>query len=273
MAPRYNSPPNWPTPPAGWTPPEGWQPDPEWGPAPDGWNFWIQEQNWFLRHKTASIVGGVVVLLLLVCCGIGVAASPGEKAVSRAPASAMPSPSATPSPSSPSVSPSTPKPATSVPDVVGQRLTAAMMTMSAAGYTNVEPVDASGDGRPVLNPENWTVRAQTPQAGTKATTTSVITLKVVKPSDGAGSDSVTTGMVPNVVCRDLQTAQDTMQAAGFYNLGSEDGTGQGRAQVADRNWVVIAQSARAGTRPDPGTRVVLRAVKFGEPTGKSGCRN
>jgi hypothetical protein len=47
-----------------------------------------------------------------------------------------------------------------------------------------------------------------------------------------------------VVCKDLQTAQDTMQAAGFYNLGSADGTGQGRAQVADRNWVVIAQSAR-----------------------------
>jgi hypothetical protein len=90
-------------------------------------------------------------------------------------------------------------------------------------------------------------------------------------SDGAGRNSVTTGVVANVVCKDLRTAQDTMQAAGFYSLGSEDGTGQGHAQATDRNSVVYA-SPRAGTRPDPGTRVVRRTVKFGEPTGKSGCK-
>ena len=82
---------------------------------------------------------------------------------------------------------------------------------------------------------------------------------------------MSTGTLPNVVCKDLQAAQDTLQAAGFYNLGSEDGTGQGRAQLIDRNWVVVAQSARAGSAPSPTTRIVLTAVKYGEPTGNSGC--
>ena len=48
----------------------------------------------------------------------------------------------------------------------------------------------------------------------------------------------TTGTVPNVVGIDLQLAQDTLQAAGFYALRSHDATGQGRFQVLDRNWTV-----------------------------------
>jgi hypothetical protein len=38
-----------------------------------------------------------------------------------------------------------------------------------------------------------------------------------------------------VVGVDLQFAQDTMQAAGFYNLDSRDATGAGRMQLIDRN--------------------------------------
>jgi hypothetical protein len=115
------------------------------------------------------------------------------------------------------------------------------------------------------------VRSQAPAAGERVVTTTVITLKVLKPSDAAGDATVTHGVVPEVVCMDLQTAQDTMQAAGFYNLRSEDATGQGRAQLIDRNWVVVAQSARAGSRPPVDTRIVLRSVKYGEPTGDSHC--
>jgi hypothetical protein len=98
-----------------------------------------------------------------------------------------------------------------------------------------------------------------------------ITLVVVKPSDSSAGGAVEAGAVPNVVCKDLQTAQDTLQKAGFYNLGSQDGSGQGRSQLIDRNWVVTKQSVPAGSRPDPATRVVLTAVKFGESTGSSGC--
>jgi hypothetical protein len=44
-------------------------------------------------------------------------------------------------------------------------------------------------------------------------------------------------------------------------------------QVVDRNWVVIRQSVAAGARPDKKARITLTAVKFGEPTGDSGCKS
>ena len=71
--------------------------------------------------------------------------------------------------------------------------------------------------------------------------------------------------------RTYRPRKTPLQAAGFYNLGSEDGTGQGRAQLIDRNWVVITQSVPAGRTRGPSTRIVLTAVKYGEPTGSSGC--
>jgi len=158
----------------------------------------------------------------------------------------------------------------SVPAVVGERLVDADRTLRAAGFAAVKPVDATGQDRVVLNPANWVVRGQDPAPGVRAGTGTVVTLRVAKLTD-ASTASAAPGVVANVVCRDLQTAQDTLQAAGFYNLASEDGTGRGRAQIIDRNWIVIRQSARPGSRPDRDTRIVLTAVKYGEPTGASGC--
>jgi hypothetical protein len=54
--------------------------------------------------------------------------------------------------------------------------------------------------------------------------------------------------VPNVVGVNHHLAQDTMQAAGFYNLTGEDATGQGRLLISDRNWVVVSQHLH---RPRP----------------------
>lgn len=158
-----------------------------------------------------------------------------------------------------------------VPKVVGQRLDAATSALSAVGLTNTTPTDGTGQGRAVLNNNNWIVQNQKPAAGTRVATQQVITLVVVKPSDSSAGGAVEGGVIPNVVCKDLQTAQDTLQAAGFYNLGSADGSGQGRSQLIDRNWVVIKQSVPAGSNRGAGTRVVLTSVKFGEPTGSSGC--
>jgi hypothetical protein len=159
-----------------------------------------------------------------------------------------------------------------VPGVVGKRLTDAEAALSAAGFGTVKPVDSTDQHRAVLNAENWVVESQSPAANTRADPGTTVTLSVRKPSDGAGGGAMD-GVVPNVVCKDLQTAQDTLQAAGFHLLGSADGTGQGRVQVIDRNWVVIRQSAAAGSRPGASTRIVLTAVKFGEPTGDSGCKS
>ncbi|CCH27602.1 hypothetical protein ABZ816_07980 [Actinosynnema sp. NPDC047251] len=61
-----------------------------------------------------------------------------------------------------------------------------------------------------------------------------------------------------------QTAQDTMQAAGFYRLREEDATGQGRLLVVDRNWTTTAQNVEAGKEIPCDTVVVLSAKKTGE---------
>lgn len=158
-----------------------------------------------------------------------------------------------------------------LPDVTGQRWSDARHTLLKIGFDNLDLHDATGKDRPVIVASNWIVRSQKPAPGTRGNAKTRITLTVSKPSDGAGSTHTTTGVVPDVVCKDLQAAQDALQAAGFINLGSKDGSGQGRMQIIDRNWVVTAQSARPGSRPSAGTRIVLTAVKFGEPTGDSGC--
>jgi hypothetical protein len=72
-------------------------------------------------------------------------------------------------------------------------------------------------------------------------------------------------LMPNVVCMNLQAAQDFIQSeTGIFLSRSEDATGAGRRQLVDSNWIVVAQ------RPAPGTPIgegdaVLSAVKVGEP--------
>lgn len=79
---RYNPPPNWPQPPAGWTPPPGWQPDPAWGPAPHGWKIFVDDRNWFLRHKVLTAVAAVIAVFVIA----GVASGSGDGGVTTTPA-------------------------------------------------------------------------------------------------------------------------------------------------------------------------------------------
>ncbi|MFI9340070.1 hypothetical protein ACIG0D_02150 [Streptomyces sp. NPDC052773] len=60
----------------------------------------------------------------------------------------------------------------------------------------------------------------------------------------------------------LQTAQDRAQSAGFTNLSSEDATGQGRAQLWDRNWRVCSTTPAAGEIIEDS--VLFEAVPNGE---------
>ena len=80
---------------------------------------------------------------------------------------------------------------------------------------------------------------------------------------GPGTDPGTVPL-PDAVGMDLQLAQDTMQAAGFYLLTSHDATGQERLQVLDRNWTVCDQSPAAGTPTATDVVVDFAAVKDGE---------
>ena len=80
-------------------------------------------------------------------------------------------------------------------------------------------------------------------------------------SGGSGGGSIT---VPDVQGKNHQLAQDTMQAAGLYNLVEEDCSGQDRALVLDRNWQVEKQTPAAGAKANEDTAITLCSTKVGE---------
>ena len=75
--------------------------------------------------------------------------------------------------------------------------------------------------------------------------------------------------MPDVVCMDLQSAQDTIQEAGVFFSRSNDATGDDRMQLVDSNWLVVGQTPAAGT-PIGEFEAVLDVVKFGEGFVRSG---
>ena len=70
--------------------------------------------------------------------------------------------------------------------------------------------------------------------------------------------------MPNVVCMNLQDAQNAIQDAGVFFSRSDDATGGGRRQIIDSNWVVVDQTPAPGA-PVGEAEAVLSAVKIGEP--------
>ncbi|WP_083871417.1 MULTISPECIES: PASTA domain-containing protein [Nocardia] len=84
------------------------------------------------------------------------------------------------------------------------------------------------------------------------------------PSSAPAATQAVTVPMPNVVCMNLQAAQDLIQKAGVFFSRSKDATGAGRMQILDRNWVVVAQTPAAGVPIGEGD-AVLSVVKKGEP--------
>jgi beta-lactam-binding protein with PASTA domain len=70
-------------------------------------------------------------------------------------------------------------------------------------------------------------------------------------------------VIPDVVCMDLQLAQDKAQAAGIYRVEARDVSGQHRHQADDQNWVVVSQTPPPGTRPKR-PRLVLEVRHYGD---------
>ena len=68
------------------------------------------------------------------------------------------------------------------------------------------------------------------------------------------------GVAPDVVCMDLQLAQDKAQAAGL-TIAAQD-AGGARRQVNDRDWVVLSQTPPAGR---PAGRLTVRVLAYGDP--------
>ena len=68
-------------------------------------------------------------------------------------------------------------------------------------------------------------------------------------------------VAPNVVCMDLQLAQDKAQAAGV-RITARDATAGRRRQVNDRDWVVVSQTPPAGRSAG---RLLVRVLAYGDP--------
>jgi len=71
-------------------------------------------------------------------------------------------------------------------------------------------------------------------------------------------------VMPDVVCQNLQDAQDEIQRAGVFFSRSDDASGHARSQVIDRNWVVVAQTPAAGESVGE-MEAILSVVKTDEP--------
>jgi hypothetical protein len=174
----------------------------------------------------------------------------------------------------PSETPSEQSSGREVPDVVGRKLSQARSDLRGKGFKHLAAVDATGKNRRIRDLKSWVVRAQNPAAGTRVDKGTEIVLQVTKADEDAGNpQQPDQRLMPNVVCRTLQEAEDELNGRGFREVKSEDGTGQGRRQIIHGNWVVIGQSEPANSKPAEDTAITLTVVKRGEPTGNSGCGN
>jgi curli biogenesis system outer membrane secretion channel CsgG len=98
------------------------------------------------------------------------------------------------------------------------------------------------------------------QSAPVAATPEAVIGQTVVPGTKAPSGNI----VPNVVGMNHQAAQDALQAAGFYDLGEEDATGQGRKLIIDSNWEVVEQNPKSGTVLDTKQRITLRSKKIAD---------
>lgn len=73
-------------------------------------------------------------------------------------------------------------------------------------------------------------------------------------------------LMPDLVCRDLQAAQDEIQDHGVFFSKSVDASGKGRRQIWDRNWVVVSQTPAPGEPIGEGD-AVLYVLKDDEDHG------
>jgi|GEM_PF-6345100 len=81
-----------------------------------------------------------------------------------------------------------------------------------------------------------------------------------------GGNSPEDFLMPDVLCMNLQEAQDEIQDHGVFFSRSEDASGLGRMQINDSNWIVVGQFPSVGARIGEGD-AILSVVKNGEATG------
>jgi beta-lactam-binding protein with PASTA domain len=140
--------------------------------------------------------------------------------------------------------------------------------LQAAYFDNIRSRDGTRYDRNQWDDRAWVVVAQDPPAGHQGRANTPITLTVLRYGDPGAPpvpDRTQPGRLPNLVCFDLQEAQDTLQAAGFWKVSAEDASGQGRGQFFDQNWTVVGQRPGPGPNMSKSTEILLRALKDDEP--------
>jgi hypothetical protein len=80
----------------------------------------------------------------------------------------------------------------------------------------------------------------------------------------AAKKAKVTFVMPNLVGKNLQKAQDALQSRGSYLLDEQDATGAGRIQVIDTDWKVCRQKPKPGAKVLIVTIVQLASVKLQE---------
>lgn len=123
---------------------------------------------------------------------------------------------------------------------------------------------ASADGSSSEEAESETTQTTTSIVVEESTTTTSTATSMPPVSTTVAAAPIV--LMPNVVCMNLQAAQDEIQKYGVFFSRSSDATGMNRMQLFDRNWVVIKQSPKAG-QPVTELEAVLSVVKIGESTG------
>ncbi|MEV0945343.1 hypothetical protein [Rhodococcus sp. NPDC049939] len=154
--------------------------------------------------------------------------------------------------------------------VAASIIAAALVLLGILGDTSGETDDSSSESpsSTAATPEPTAAPEPTGQPEAMPTAAAPIssTPQSVVPSTASASASTPRSLafMPNVMCMDLQSAQDTIQEAGVFFSRSNDATGKGRMQISDRNWVVVDQSPAPGAPIDEGD-ALLSVVKSGEP--------
>jgi beta-lactam-binding protein with PASTA domain len=73
-----------------------------------------------------------------------------------------------------------------------------------------------------------------------------------------------TFLMPNLVGKNLQSAEDLLSSLGNSGSSGEDVSGQSRMVIVDENWKVCRQSVASGKRVPLSTPILLGAVKSAE---------
>jgi hypothetical protein len=135
---------------------------------------------------------------------------------------------------------------------------AAALAVAGCGST------ADTDTAAATSAPRITAPAPLSQAPTQVPTTQALAPTTQAPAPASAAPVETVVLMPSVVCMNLQDAQNSIQAAGVFFSRSTDATGAGRAQVMDRNWIVVGQEPAPGTPIGEG-EAVLSVVKLDEP--------